>query len=135
MEKLGDITIFVLDYDPNGADNLGFFKLGLDQVTHSRARARVCLRVRVRVNLPTADPTPTPTQVTNSAYRRLEKDGHSIKTRVFEHDALPLAQPGMKATQGTMHIQARYLIITPSRHEGDPRHHAPAGLLHTPDLT
>ena len=31
MEKLGDITIFVLDYDPNGADNLGFYKLGLNQ--------------------------------------------------------------------------------------------------------
>ena len=43
MEKLGDITIFVLDYDPTGADNLGFFKLGLDQV-------RVRVRVRVRVD-------------------------------------------------------------------------------------
>ena len=32
MEKLGDISIFVLDYDPQGADNLGFLKLGLDQV-------------------------------------------------------------------------------------------------------
>ena len=47
MEKLGDITIFVLDYDPTGADNLGFFKLGLDQV---RVKVRVRVRVRVRVN-------------------------------------------------------------------------------------
>ena len=42
--------------------------------------------------------------MTNATYRRLEKEG--IKTRVFEHDALPLSQPGMKATQGTMHLQA-----------------------------
>jgi hypothetical protein len=36
MEKLGDITIFVMDYDPAGADNLGFLRLGLDQVTWLR---------------------------------------------------------------------------------------------------
>ena len=87
MEKLGDITIFVLDYDPTGADNLGFFKLGLDQVT-------------------------------NSQYRRLEREG--IKTRVYENDALPLAQPGVKATQGTMHLQAYFTPDLPDDIKLDP---------------
>ena len=121
MEKLGDITIFVLDYDPAGADNLGFFRLGLDQVTHSAyqthsAAGEATLTLTLTLtNDPNPNPNPNPdpnpgpgphpNQVTNSTYRRLEREG--IKTRVFEHDALPLAQPGMKATQGTMHLQAR----------------------------
>lgn len=95
MEKLGDITIFVLDYDPNGADNLGFYKLGLDQVT-------------------------------NSAYRRLEKEG--IKTRVFEHDALPLAQPGLKHTVGTMHLQAYFTPDLPDEVKLDPVKDGPTPL-------
>ena len=117
MEKKGDLTIFVLDYDPNGADNLGFYQLGLDQVT-------------------------------NSPYRRLG----DLKTRVFEHEALPLSQPGVKQTTGTLHIQVRgrhtcpiptslslALPLTPHPHpHPHPRPH-PTGAKHiqayfTPDL-
>jgi Ca2+-dependent lipid-binding protein len=35
MEKKGDITVYVLDYDPTGADNLGFIKISLDQITNA----------------------------------------------------------------------------------------------------
>ena len=93
MEKKGEIVIFVLDYDPNGADNLGFFQLGLDQVT-------------------------------NSPYRRLG----DLKTRVFEHEALPLAQPGIKHTVGTIHIQAYFTPDLPDEIHLSPKKEGPTEL-------
>ena len=87
MEKKGDILIFVLDYDPSGADNLGFFTLGLDQVTNSPYRRLGDLKTRTRRN-----------EQTN---RRLllipgsTAPGSAARgAGVFEHEALPLAQPG-----------------------------------------
>ena len=50
--------------------------------------------------------------------RRLEREG--IKTRVYENDALPLAQPGVKATQGTMHLQAYFTPDLPDDIKLDP---------------
>ena len=93
MEKKGEIVIFVLDYDPNGADNLGFFQLGLDQVT-------------------------------NSPYRRLG----DLKTRVFEHEALPLAQPGVKHTVGTIHLQAYFTPDLPDDIHLSPKKDGPTEL-------
>ena len=67
---------------------------------------------------PNPNPKPNPNQVTNSQYRRLEREG--IKTRVYENDALPLAQPGVKATQGTMHLQAYFTPDLPDDIKLDP---------------